>query len=63
MERDELDAVGPGAVARVIARVVAAERPPRRVTAGRASERASVLLRRLLPTRVFEHLAARAMPR
>ena len=61
MERDELAAVGPEAVAKVIARVVAARRPPRRVTAGSASERRSVLLRRLLPTRVFEHLAAKAM--
>lgn len=61
MERDELAALGPEAVAAVIARVVDDPRPPRRLTAGRRSERSAVLLRRLLPTRVFERLAARAL--
>ena len=61
MVRDELAAVGPEVVAQVIAKVVRAQSPPRRVTAGSANERSIVLLRRLLPTRVFERLAARAM--
>jgi hypothetical protein len=61
MERDELAATGPETVARIVARVVAADRPPRRVTAGSLSERSSVLLRRLLPARAFERIAARAL--
>jgi len=61
MVRDELAAVGPEVVARAIAKVVRAKRPPRRVTAGSAGERSSVLLRRLLPASAFERLGARAM--
>jgi len=61
MVRDEREAVGPEAVARTIAAVVAARRPPRRVTSGSTGERSTVLLRRFLPTRAFEWLGKRLM--
>jgi len=61
MVRDEREAVGPEVVARTIARVVAGRRPPRRVTSGSRGERSTVLLRRLLPTRLFERIGRRLM--
>lgn len=61
MVRDELSAVGPQAVAKVIARAVQARRPPRRATAGSAGERSTVLLRRVLPGRTFEWIGRRLM--
>lgn len=61
MVRDELSAVGPEVVARTIARTVGAQRPPRRVTAGSAGERSTVLLRRALPGRAFEWIGRRLM--
>lgn len=61
MVRDELRAVGPDAVATVIAKAVRAERPPLRATAGSAAERSTVLLRRFMPTRAFTWLGTRLM--
>ena len=61
MVRDERDAVGPEVVARTIAGVVSARRPPRRVTSGSTGERSTVLLRRILPTRVFEWIGRKLM--
>lgn len=61
MARDERDAVGPEVVARTISRVVGARRPPRRVTSGSAGERSTVLLRRFLPTRLFERIGRKVM--
>ncbi|GIK77691.1 MAG: short-chain dehydrogenase/reductase [Actinomycetes bacterium] len=61
MVADERDAVGPEVVARTIAGVVAARRPPRRVTSGSAGERSTVLLRRFLPARAFEWIGRKVM--
>ncbi len=61
MIRDEGEAVGPEVVARTIAGVVAARRPPRRVTSGSRGERSTVLLRRLLPARLFESIGRKLM--
>jgi NAD(P)-dependent dehydrogenase (short-subunit alcohol dehydrogenase family) len=54
MERDELNGAPPGDVAAVVARVLDARRPPRRVSVGKAGERVGLLAKRLLPFRVFE---------
>jgi NAD(P)-dependent dehydrogenase (short-subunit alcohol dehydrogenase family) len=54
MERDELNGAPAADVAAVVQRVLQARRPPRRVTAGKAAERVSVLAKRVLPFRVFE---------
>ncbi len=54
MERDERNGVPAADVARVVLRVLGAARPPRRVSVGKASERAGLVARRLLPFRVFE---------
>ena len=61
MVRDERNAVGPEVVAATIATVVGARRPPRRVTSGSTGERSTVLLRRFLPSRVFEWIGRRVM--
>lgn len=61
MVRDERDAVGSEVVARTIAAALARSRPPRRVTSGSTGERATVLLRRFLPTRVFELIGRKLM--
>jgi len=61
MVRDERDAVGSEVVARTILGVVAARRPPRRVTSGSRGERSTVLLRRLLPARAFEWIGRKVM--
>jgi NAD(P)-dependent dehydrogenase (short-subunit alcohol dehydrogenase family) len=61
MVRDERDAVGSGVVAETVAGVVAARRPPRRVTSGSRGERSTVLLRRVLPGRAFEWLGRKLM--
>lgn len=57
MERGERAGVTPEAVARAIARVLEAERPPRRVAVGSTFERVMAMLHRLLPMRAFERLA------
>jgi hypothetical protein len=44
-------------VAAVVRRVLESRRPPRRVSAGKAGERAGLLARRLLPFRAFEAAA------
>ena len=59
--RDEREAVGSGVVAETIGAVVAARRPPRRVTSGSTGERSTVLLRRFLPARLFEWIGRRVM--
>jgi NAD(P)-dependent dehydrogenase (short-subunit alcohol dehydrogenase family) len=61
MVRDERDAVGPDVVAETIAAAVAARRPPRRVTSGGTGERSTVLLRRFLPSRLFEWIGRKVM--
>ena len=54
MERDEMNGAPPGDAATAVARVLAARRPPRRVSVGKPGERVGLLAKRLLPFRVFE---------
>ncbi|HEY2691541.1 MAG TPA: hypothetical protein VGJ50_24110 [Streptosporangiaceae bacterium] len=37
-----------------VRRVLGARRPPRRVSAGKASERVAILAKRIMPYRMFE---------
>ncbi len=57
MERDEINGVPAGHVAAAVQRVLAARRPPRRVSAGKAGERVGIVAKRLLPFRIFEAAA------
>jgi NAD(P)-dependent dehydrogenase (short-subunit alcohol dehydrogenase family) len=57
MERDEVNGAPPAAVAATVQRVLEARRPPRRVSVGKAGERAGLVAKRLLPFRVFEAAA------
>ena len=57
MERDETNGVPAGDVAAVVRRVLNSQRPPRRVSVGKAGERVGLVARRLLPFRVFEAAA------
>jgi NAD(P)-dependent dehydrogenase (short-subunit alcohol dehydrogenase family) len=57
MERDEMNGVPAADVAAVVRRVLESRRPPRRVSVGKAGERAGLLARRLLPFRAFEAAA------
>jgi NAD(P)-dependent dehydrogenase (short-subunit alcohol dehydrogenase family) len=57
MERDEINGAPADVVAATVERVLAARRPPRRVSAGKTAERVSVLAKRVLPFRVFEAAA------
>jgi NAD(P)-dependent dehydrogenase (short-subunit alcohol dehydrogenase family) len=54
MERDERNGVPAGDVADIVLRVLTSPRPPRRVSVGKAGERAGLLAKRLLPFRAFE---------
>ena len=54
MERDERNGVPAADAAAVVEKVLAARRPKRRVSVGRAGERAGLYAKRLLPFRVFE---------
>lgn len=57
MERDEANGAPAAQVAAAVQRVLASRRPPRRVSAGKAAERAGLVARRVLPFRVFEAAA------
>ncbi len=57
MERDEANGVPAADVAAAVRRVLESRRPPRRVSAGKAGERAGLLAKRLLPFRAFEAAA------
>jgi NAD(P)-dependent dehydrogenase (short-subunit alcohol dehydrogenase family) len=57
MERDEINGAAPESVANVVYRVLAARRPPRRVSVGKADERVGLIAKRVLPFRVFEAAA------
>jgi NAD(P)-dependent dehydrogenase (short-subunit alcohol dehydrogenase family) len=57
MERDEANGAPASRVAATVERVLAASRPPRRVSVGKAGERAGLVAKRLLPFRVFEAAA------
>jgi NAD(P)-dependent dehydrogenase (short-subunit alcohol dehydrogenase family) len=54
MERDELSGAPPDDIAVAVRRVLNAKRPPRRVSAGKASERVAILAKRIMPYRMFE---------
>ena len=57
MERDEANGAPAEQVAATVQRVLSASRPPRRVSVGKAGERAGLIAKRLLPYRVFEAAA------
>jgi NAD(P)-dependent dehydrogenase (short-subunit alcohol dehydrogenase family) len=57
MERDEQNGAPAADVAAVIARVLAARRPPRRLSVGKMGERIGIMAKRLLPHRAFEAAA------
>jgi len=57
MARDELAGAPAGDVAAVVRRVLGSPRPPRRVSVGKAGERAGLVAKRLLPFRAFEAAA------
>jgi uncharacterized OsmC-like protein len=57
MERDEANGVPAADVAAVVRTVLESRRPPRRVSVGKAGERAGLLAKRLLPFRAFEAAA------
>jgi NAD(P)-dependent dehydrogenase (short-subunit alcohol dehydrogenase family) len=61
MERDEVNGADPADVAKAVDRVLAAKRPPRRLSVGKAGERLGVVAKRLLPHRVFEKAASGAL--
>jgi NAD(P)-dependent dehydrogenase (short-subunit alcohol dehydrogenase family) len=57
MEKDERNGAPPGDVAAVVLRVLSSPRPPRRISVGKAAERAGLIAKRVLPFRVFEAAA------
>jgi NAD(P)-dependent dehydrogenase (short-subunit alcohol dehydrogenase family) len=57
MERDEANGAPAALVAGTVQRVLEASRAPRRVSVGKAGERAGLIAKRLLPFRVFEAAA------
>ncbi len=57
MEHDERNGAPADDVAAVIQRVLSSIRPPRRVSVGKAGERAGLVAKRLLPYRMFEAAA------
>jgi NAD(P)-dependent dehydrogenase (short-subunit alcohol dehydrogenase family) len=57
MERDEASGAPAALVAGTVQRVLEASRAPRRVSVGKAGERAGLIAKRLLPFRVFEAAA------
>lgn len=61
MARNVAAGVPAAHVAAVVGRVLESRRPPRRVSAGKAGERAGLMARRLLPFRLFEAAAKRSL--
>jgi NAD(P)-dependent dehydrogenase (short-subunit alcohol dehydrogenase family) len=61
MERDERNGVPATDVAGVVLRVLGSPRPARRVSVGKAGERAGLLAKRLLPFRAFEASARKSL--
>jgi NAD(P)-dependent dehydrogenase (short-subunit alcohol dehydrogenase family) len=57
MERDEAHGAAPEDVAKVVEHVLAARKPPRRVSVGKFDERIGIIAKRLVPFRVFERAA------
>jgi NAD(P)-dependent dehydrogenase (short-subunit alcohol dehydrogenase family) len=61
MERDELAGADPSSVAKRVASVLVAKRPPRRLTVGPFVERFGPMAKRLLPSRVFDAASASSL--
>ncbi|HEY1650447.1 MAG TPA: SDR family oxidoreductase [Acidimicrobiales bacterium] len=61
MEKDESNGAPPASAAAVIARVLEAKRPRRRVSVGKVGERIGIPAKRLLPHRVFEKAAGSSL--
>ena len=61
MEKDELAGADPSSVAKLVAKVLASSRAPRRRTVGPAGERIGPMAKRLLPYRVFEAASASSL--
>jgi NAD(P)-dependent dehydrogenase (short-subunit alcohol dehydrogenase family) len=61
MERAERNGVPAANVADVVLRALTSSKPPRRVSVGKAGERAGLLAKRLLPFRAFEASARGAL--
>lgn len=61
MERSEAAGAPPDLVANVIERVLSMRRPPRRITAGKASQRIVVVAKHILPDRIFAVATRRAL--
>jgi len=57
METDERNGVPPDDVAKVIAKVLVAQRPARRASVGKLGERVGIIGKRILPFRLFEAAA------
>ena len=57
MERDERNGAPASDVADLVLRVLTSSRPPRRVSVGKAAERAGLIAKRVLPFRAFEAAA------
>ncbi len=57
MAEDEAKGVAPSDIAATVGKVLAAKRPPRRISAGSANERVGPLAKRLLPYALFERMA------
>ncbi len=61
MEHDEANGVPAAEVAAVVRRVLETPHPPRRVSAGKPTERMGLLAKRLLPFRLFQAAARDAL--
>ena len=61
MEKDETNGAPPETAAVVIARVLEAKRPRRRVSVGKVGERIGIPAKRLLPHRIFEKAAGSSL--
>jgi NAD(P)-dependent dehydrogenase (short-subunit alcohol dehydrogenase family) len=57
MERDEQNGASPERVAKAVRRALESSRPPRRVSVGKASERAGLIAKKALPFSVFQAVA------
>jgi NAD(P)-dependent dehydrogenase (short-subunit alcohol dehydrogenase family) len=57
MERDEANGVPPDQVAVAVRRILDAKHPPRRVSVGKAGERVGLVVKRMLPFRLFQAAA------
>lgn len=61
MAEDERSGGDPRDVATAVAKVLAASRPPRRLSVGPTGERVGVMAKRLLPNRLFEAASASSL--